>query len=266
MTARLALVRGRVLPNGWVDLLRQCSLFGGAYLLYRLVEGAVGGNTSVAFAHARELISLERGMHIFIEPTIQGWATSSHLLVVIAAYVYINAQTTILIALLLYLYVAHNRSYYFVRNMLFVGMAIGLIGYGLFPTAPPRFLPEWGFIDTLRQVTGVSSSSPLINAVINPYAAVPSMHVAFAVMLGWTLARLVRRRVAKVFWALWPVFIAFMTVITGNHFLIDAVLGVVVAAISLVAARRLAVLRPHAWTFGSPAHAQSPQPSAVSAT
>ena len=266
MTARLALVRGRVLPNGWVDLLRQCSLFGGAYLLYRLVEGAVGGNTSVAFAHARELISLERGLHIFVEPTIQGWATSSHLLVVIAAYIYINAQTTILIALMLYLYVAHNRSYYFVRNMLFVGMAIGLIGYGLFPTAPPRFLPEWGFIDSLKQVTGGSSNSTIANAFFNPYAAVPSMHVACAVMLGWTLARLVRRRVVKVFWALWPVFIAFMTVITGNHFLIDAVLGVVVAAISLVAARRLAVLRPHAWTFGSPAHVQSPQPSAVSAT
>ena len=97
MTARLALVRGRVLPNGWVDLLRQCSLFGGAYLLYRLVEGIVGSNSSVAFAHARELISLERSMHIFVEPAIQGWATSSHLLVVIAAYVYINAQTTILI-------------------------------------------------------------------------------------------------------------------------------------------------------------------------
>jgi hypothetical protein len=249
-----------------VDLLRQCSLFGGAYLLYRLVEGAVGGNTSVAFAHARELISLERGLHIFIEPTIQGWATSSHLLVVIAAYVYINAQTTILIALLLYLYVAHNRSYYFVRNMLFVGMAIGLIGYGLFPTAPPRFLPEWGFIDSLKQVTGGSSNSTIANAFFNPYAAVPSMHVACAVMLGWTLARLVRRRVAKVFWGLWPVFITFMTVITGNHFLIDAVLGLVVAAISLVAARRLAVLRPHAWTFSSPAHVQSPQPSAVSAT
>ena len=266
MTARLALVRGRVLPNGWVDLLRQCSLFGGAYLLYRLVEGVVGGNPSVAFAHARELISLERGMHIFVEPAIQGWATSSHGLVVIAAYVYINAQTTILIALLLYLYVAHNRSYYFVRNMLFVGMAIGLIGYGLFPTAPPRFLPEWGFIDSIQQVTGVSGTSTIANVFFNPYAAVPSMHVACAVMLGWTLSRLVRRRAAKVFWALWPVFITFMTVITGNHFLIDAVLGVVVAAMSFAAARRLAALRPHAWTFSSPANAQSPQHSPVPAT
>ena len=106
---------------------------------------------------------------------------------VIAAYVYINAQTTILIALLLYLYIAHNRSYYFVRNMLFVGMAIGLIGYGLFPTAPPRFMPEWGFIDTIQQVTGVSGNSTIANVFFNPYAAVPSMHVACAVMLGWTL-------------------------------------------------------------------------------
>lgn len=255
MTARLASVRGRVLPNGPADLLRQCCLFGLAYLLYRLVEGAVGGNSAVAFAHARDLISLERSLHIFVEPSIQSWATSSHLLVTIAAYVYINAQTTILIALLLYLYIAHNRSYYFVRNMLFVGMAIGLVGYGVFPTAPPRFLPEWGFIDTTQQITGVSGNSTIASVFFNPYAAVPSMHVACAVMLGWTFVRLVRTRVAKVFWAMWPLFITFMTVITANHFLIDAVLGLAVAGVSLVAARRLAALRPHAWTFRTPAHA-----------
>jgi len=187
---------------------------------------------------------------------------------VIAAYVYINAQTTILIALLLYLYIAHNRCYYFVRNMLFVGMFIGLIGYAVFPTAPPRFLPEWGFIDTIQQVTGVSGNSTIANVFFNPYAAVPSMHVACAVMLGWTLSRLVRVRVAKFFWAMWPVFITFMTVITGNHFLIDAVLGLVVAGISFVAARLLAALRPHAWTFRTPAHApaSSPQHSPVPAT
>ncbi len=81
------------------------------------------------------------------------------------------------------------------------------------------------------------------------------MHVACAVMLGWTLSRLVRLRVAKVFWALWPVFITFMTVITANHFLIDAVLGLLVAGVSFAAARALASLRPHAWTFRTPAHA-----------
>jgi hypothetical protein len=260
MTARLASMRGRVLPNGRVDLLRQCALFGLAYLLYRLVEGAVAGNTAVAFTHARELISLERSLHIFIEPHLQSWATSSHLLMVIAAYVYINAQTTILIALLLYLYVAHNRSYYFVRNMLFVGMAIGLLGYGLYPTAPPRFLPEWGFIDSLSQVTHGSTNGTIAKVFFNQYAAVPSMHVACAVMLGWTLARLVKLRVAKAFWAMWPLFITFMTVITANHFLIDAVLGLAVAGTSFAAARALATLRPHAWTFRTPAHAPAATP------
>jgi len=240
------------LPNGWVDLLRQCSLFGFAYLLYRLVEGIVLSNSSVAFAHARDVIALERSLHIFVEVQVQSWATSSHLLMVIATYVYINAQTTILVALLLYLYIAHNRSYYFVRNMLFVGMAIGLIGYGLFPTAPPRFLPEWGFIDTIHQVTGVSGTSTIESFFFNPYAAVPSMHVACSVMLGWSFVRLVRNRLAKVFWALWPLFITFMTVITGNHFLLDAVLGLFVAGISLLAARGMAALRPHAWTFRVP--------------
>jgi hypothetical protein len=257
------------LPNGWADLLRQCSLFGLAYLLYRLVEGMVATNSSVAFAHARELISLERSLHVFVEPQIQAWATSSHLLMVVATYVYINAQTTILIALLFYLYIAHNRSYYFVRNMLFVGLAIGLIGYGLFPTAPPRFLPEWGFIDTIYQVTGVSGNSTIAGFFFNPYAAMPSMHVACAVMLGWSFAHLVRSRIAKVAWSLWPLFITFMTVITGNHFLIDAVAGLVVAGVSLVAARRLAALRPHAWTFRVPAPAgpaPTPQGAPVPAT
>jgi hypothetical protein len=240
------------LPNGWVDLLRQCSLFGLAYLLYRLVEGIVASNSSLAFAHAREVISLERSLHIFVEVQVQSWATSSHLLMVIATWVYINAQTTILVALLFYLYIAHNRSYYFVRNMLFIGMAICLIGYGLFPTAPPRLLPEWGFIDTIHQVTGISGNGTIEPIFFNPYAAVPSMHVACAVMFGWSFVRLVRNRIAKVLWALWPLFITFMTVITGNHFLIDAVLGLFVAGISLVAARGMAALRPHAWTFRVP--------------
>jgi hypothetical protein len=260
-------MRGRVLPNGRVDLLRQCALFGFAYLLYRLVEGLVGTNAPVAFAHARELIAFERSLHIFVEPSIQSWATSSHLLVVVAAYIYINAQTTILAALLLYLYIAHNRSYYFARNMLFVGMAICLLGYGLFPAAPPRFFPEWGFIDTISQITG-SASKTIAPVFFNQYAAVPSMHVACAVMLGWTLARLVRLRVAKVFWALWPFFITFLTVITGNHFLIDAVLGLAVAGVSFFGARALAALRPHAWTFRTPAHAPAgaPQHSPVPVT
>jgi hypothetical protein len=200
------------------------------------------------------MISLERTLHIFVEPSVQSWAAGSHLLIEVATYVYINAQTTILIGLLLYLYTAHNKSFYFVRNMLFVAMLIALIGYAFFPTAPPRFLPNYGFVDTISYITGTSArNSTVANEFFNPYAAVPSMHVAFAVMIGWTLARLVRTRIARVWWLLWPVWITFVTVITGNHFLLDAALGLLTAGVAAIVARRLARIRPQVWAFaGSP--------------
>jgi hypothetical protein len=249
MSLRPSATRERMLPNGRLDVLRQVALFGSAYLLYRLVEGAVAGSPAAAFAHARDLISFERTLHVFVEPNIQAWAAGSHLLMVIATYIYINAQTTILIGLLLYLYLVHNRNYYFVRNMLVVAMLIGLVGYAFFPTAPPRLFPAWGFIDTVSSITTISSRSTLSNIFINPYAAVPSMHVAFAVMIGVTLSRLSRRRVAKVAWLMWPVLITFVTVITANHFLIDALLGLLTAGIAGGVARRLARMRPHVWAF-----------------
>ncbi len=75
-----------------------------------------------------------------------------------------------------------------------IAMAIALVGYIVFPTAPPRFMPEWGFVDSVSDLTHVSINehSSSISAITNMYAAVPSMHVAFALMIGWTLARLVR--------------------------------------------------------------------------
>ena len=104
----------------------------------------------------RRSISLERTLHLFVEPRIQAWAAHSHLLLVIATYVYLNAQTTLIVGALLYLYIVHNRNYYFVRNMLIVAMVIALLCYALYPTAPPRLLPEWGFIDTNNYITGIT--------------------------------------------------------------------------------------------------------------
>ena len=242
-------MRGRLLPNGWPDLLRQISLFGGAYLVYRIIEGAVAGQAAVASHHANQLISLERALHVFVEPAMQSWASHSHLLLVVATYVYLNAQTTMLVCVLLYLYIAHNRSYYFVRNMLMVAMVIALLCYALYPTDPPRLLPEWGFIDTSQYITSIKSSGAVANEFVNQYAAIPSMHVAFAVMLAWPLVRLVRRRPVRVFWALWPLLISFVTIITGNHFLLDALLGLATAGVAAAVASRLAVIRPHAWAL-----------------
>ena len=249
MGARARLLQARVLPQGWLDLVRQVSLFVSAFLVYDLVRGLVEGRATAAFQNARELISIERTLHVFVEPSVQTWASGSHVVMVASSWLYVNAQTSITLAALIYLYVRHNRSFYFVRNMLMIAMPIALISYAVFPTAPPRLMPEWGFIDTVSDVTAVGSSGSMTSLFTNPLAAVPSMHVAFALIIGWPLARLSRSRVVRVLWLSYPLLIAFVIIATANHFVIDALLGAVAAAISAYAARGLAKLRADAWNF-----------------
>ncbi len=258
MVDRARLLQKRVLPHGWLDALRQVALFAAAYLAYRLVRGLVEGDANEAFAHARDLISLERTLHVFVEPSIQAWASGSHFLMVLCSWLYVNAQTSVTVAALVYLYLRHNRNFYFVRNMFMVAMAIALVGYAVFPTAPPRFMPEWGFIDSVGDFTGVhvSHASASLNALTNLYAAVPSMHVAFALMIGWTLSRLVRWRVARVLWMLYPFVMAFVIIVTANHFIIDALLGALTAGASAYAATWMARARPQAWRFSTVSGAQ----------
>ncbi|HEY2398484.1 MAG TPA: phosphatase PAP2 family protein [Solirubrobacteraceae bacterium] len=251
MVARARVLQARVLPQGWLDALRQISLFAAAYFAYRLVRGIVEGDANAAFAHARDLISIERGMHLFVEPSIQAWASGSHFVMVLASWLYVNAQGSITIAALLYLYLRHNRNFYFVRNMFMIAMAIALVGYTVFPTAPPRFMPEWGFMDTVGALTpvNVSGKSASMSALFNPYAAVPSMHVAFALMIGWPLAMLVRSSVVRVMWIVYPFVMTFVIVVTANHFILDALLGALTAGASAYGAMWLARARPRAWRF-----------------
>jgi len=251
MVARARVLQARVLPQGWLDALRQLSLFATAYFAYRLVRGIVEGDANAAFAHARSLISIERGMHLFVEPSIQAWASGRHLVMVVASWLYVNAQGSITIAALLYLYLRHNRNFYFVRNMFMIAMAIALVGYTVFPTAPPRFMPEWGFIDTVSDVTPfhVSHASASMSTLFNPYAAVPSMHVAFALMIGWPLALLVRTSAVRVLWIVYPFVMTFVIVVTANHFILDALLGGLTAVASGYGAKLLGRVRPQAWRF-----------------
>jgi membrane-associated phospholipid phosphatase len=251
MVARARRLQERVLPHGWVDALRQVSLFGLAYLAYRLVRGLAEGNAGEAFAHARDLISLERGMHVFVEPSVQAWASGSHVVMVVSSWIYVNAQTSVTIGALLYLYLKHNKSFYFVRNMFMIAMAIALIGYIVFPTAPPRFFPEWGFVDSVADFAhvDVNEHSASLSALTNVYAAMPSMHVAFALMIGWPLARLVRSRAARVAWTVYPFMMSFVIIVTANHFILDALFGALTAGASAWGASWLARARPAVWRF-----------------
>ena len=248
----------RYLPHGPFDAVRQVVLFWCAYQGYSIVRGFADdpGAASTAFDNARGIISLERTLGFFVEPSIQTWVSGSNLVIDGASWVYLNAQTSVTVGALFFIYMWRNPSFYFVRNMMLVAMGIALIGYIVYPTAPPRFFPEWGFFDSVQDFAGVSDDSS-VNNLFNPYAAVPSMHVAFALMIGWSLAKLVRNRILAAFWWAYPVLVTFVIVATGNHFLMDAVLGAATAGLSAFAARELARTRPAVWHFAPPSPAVS---------
>ena len=203
-------------------------LFVGAYVLYQLVRGLIHyGNGYKPFGDATRIIDIERWLHVFAEPSIQAWAQNKHWLMDVADWTYLNAHYFVTIGALIFIYMRRNDSFYFVRNMFMTAMAIALIGYWLYPTAPPRLLPEWGFTDSISQFLGGWVDYGPEKALLNFYAAVPSMHVCFAVMVSWPMVRFMKHWWAKIAWGLYPLWITFVVVATGNHYFTDVFLGCV---------------------------------------
>ncbi len=251
---------GAKLPQGWGDAGRQLGILVLVDTAYELVRGIADGQRTEAIAHGQQVIDLERSTHTFFEPGLQAFFLPAHWLVDLANQAYLNAQFSIALGFLVWLYLYRNESYYFVRNMFVVSMGLALVGYTLFPTAPPRMFPEHGFVDTITDFSGVNHDSTLAKIFINPYAAVPSMHCAFAMMIGVTGAIVCRSRFAKAFWAAWPLLIAWVVIVTANHYWVDVALGWMVAATAAVVAHRLlARARPEAWSWrtGSPQEAEA---------
>jgi hypothetical protein len=242
----------RILPNGPLDLARQILLFCGAYWLYRLVRGLVDTRAGEAFDNARAIIDLERALGLFIEPSVHAWASGQELVIDAASWMYLNSHFAVTTVTLAWIYLRRNERFYFVRNMFMVAMGFALVGYALMPTAPPRFMPEWGFSDSVAAFTGVDAESGSADVLFNPFAAVPSMHVAFALMLGLAMSRIVRRHWARMLWWGYAPVVTFVVIATANHWWFDAFLGALVAAVSAVAAHGFfARVRPEVWAWNA---------------
>ena len=249
------LARARsLLPNGPLDLVRQIVLFCGAYWLYRLVRGMVDGRSVEAFDNAREVIDIERGLGLFFEPSVNAWATAHSAITDFASWMYVNSHFAITTTALAWIYLRRNERFYFVRNMFMVAMGIALIGYLTLPTAPPRLMTGYGFHDSVAAFTGVDADTGSASVLFNPFAAIPSMHVAFSLMLGVTMAQMTRRRWAQALWYAYSPVVTFVVIATANHWWIDGFLGAAVAAVSAVCARELfARARPEVWAW-NPQH------------
>ncbi len=244
--------RLRWLPKGGSDALLQLSLFVMADILYETVRGVSESNAAVAFNNARSIVELEQSTGLFFEQGLQAWAMGQRALIDFANFMYVNSHFVMTTSVLVWLYLRHNDRFYFVRNMFMTAMGLALVGYMLLPTAPPRFFPELGFVDSIAYYVNVKHDSGLVALFFNPYAAVPSMHVAFSLLIAIPTLLIVRRPLFKVLWALYPLMIAFVVMVTGNHWFMDVVAGALVAGTSaLVAKHVLSRVWPGAWSWSA---------------
>jgi membrane-associated phospholipid phosphatase len=240
---------GGWLPHGYGDAVRQLGLFVLAELSYEAVRGVADGARDQAFVNGANVISLERTLHTFFEPNLQQLFVDHRWIIDFANYMYMNSHFVVTTAFLVWLYVFRNQNFYFVRNMFMVAMALAIVGYALVPTAPPRLFPQDGFVDTITDYAQVNHDSGLVKLFINPYAAIPSMHVAFSTMIGVTGLLISRHKITKLVWVAYPVLVFWVVVVTANHFWIDGAAGLLVATLAALAARELARVRPAVWSF-----------------
>jgi membrane-associated phospholipid phosphatase len=232
---------GRVLPRGWAHLALQFAIWIGFYAAYQVARGAADHSVEQAFANGQRIIDLQRALGSMIELPLQRLVESSSLLIHATSYTYWLSQFAVVgIALLWVYFRAHERFVRF-RNTLILANVIGLVGYVTLPTAPPRMFPQAGFNDTLADHAAVTHDSSLIHFAANPYAAMPSLHSADALIVGVLMALVVRRTWAKALWLAWPAWVWFSVMATGNHFWLDIAAGVAVAgaAAAVVYRRRL---------------------------
>jgi membrane-associated phospholipid phosphatase len=224
----------RVLPRGYIDLVRQAAIWFAFLFAYQFARGVADRDPARAFANGWRVIDFEqRTTHHVFELTLQQLADSSDFLKTLVAWTYWNSEFTVVGLALLYVYLRRNSAFTRFRNAILLANVLGLIGYVVLPTAPPRMFPSLGFLDTLDSFSGLNHGSGIVSLAANPYAAMPSLHAADAMIVGLVLASVARRRVWKTIWLLWPVWVWFAVIATGNHFWLDVVAGALLASITL---------------------------------
>ncbi|MEE8386689.1 MAG: phosphatase PAP2 family protein [Dehalococcoidia bacterium] len=254
-TAPISLWRRIHSPFSRRDLLEGL-LVAVAFLLYFAVRGAVIDRPEAAYRHALDVINLQRSLGFFWEDDLNEWVRDRQFWAQTANIVYFWLHFPLIIAFGIYLYIRQRSKYTLMRDAFLTSGAIALVIYWLYPVAPPRVLPELanefagggpiyvrGFFDTMQEYLGYGYQAQSTSAFVNPYAAMPSLHFGWDLLLG-----------AGIVWASWGqrwkwfalpigIFLPISQIpaitVTANHYFIDAAAGAVVALMGFPAAMAL---------------------------
>ncbi|MEX1254058.1 MAG: phosphatase PAP2 family protein [Dehalococcoidia bacterium] len=217
------------------EVAREAVFVVGAFLLYSLVRNNVDGREVEAVQRALRLIDMEQALGIFREPEMQREVLASPRLMNVANGIYVWAHFPVIIFTGIWLFTIHRDDYPVYRNAFLISGAIGLAVYATLPVAPPRFVEGFGFVDTLAFRESAQQMS-LPGAWVNEYAAVPSLHLGWNFLAGIAIYRHMPYAPLKPLGLLMPAAMFFSIVATGNHFIIDGLAGMAVAALALMVA------------------------------
>ena len=220
------------LLRSWKPHIAELSLLIGSYLVYLLTRGVVFPEVDqTALQNAHRVISLERSLEVFWEPGWQAWALfKAQALVTAFNWTYIITYWPIVLGVGLGLYVKSRSWYYYYRTVVVVSLVIALVVFTVFPVAPPFQVTAY-FVDTIHVYGPSYYGSPEMAVYYNTNAAMPSLHFCWTVIFGVLFLRTLRGWL-KIFGALYPALTFFAITITGNHFILDAVAGGLLAVLA----------------------------------
>lgn len=229
-------VRARQPGRWWVEAGGLIALYAG----YTASRGLMHVDPTAALQHAQRLVDWEDRLGLGFEVSANGWLTGAAPLAVLACYFYATLHYLVTPAVLVVLRRRSGAHYVWARDALVLATAVGLFCYWVLPVAPPRLLDGQGFQDTMAAFSGYgwwgsAASAPKgLGGLTNQYAALPSLHVGWALWCAWAVQPLLRRRATR--WAAWlyPAMTTAVVVGTGNHYLLDAVGGALVLALGVL--------------------------------
>jgi hypothetical protein len=205
------------------------------YWLYSLGRNAIPEQRSIALRHGLSIQHLQDIVGLNFELSINRWIGAHEWLAQVLDYYYATLHFLVTMGVLLWLFIKRPHIYRGARTVLFTVTLIALAGFALYPVAPPRLLPGYDYIDTVVKFhTWGSLADPEIASHSNQYAAMPSLHIGWALWAGLSLFMCARSVLARTLGLLYPLLTVVVIVGTANHFIVDALGGAVVVALAFL--------------------------------
>jgi membrane-associated phospholipid phosphatase len=207
----------------------ELAVWASIYPAYLAIRGSSIDDQKKAVAHATELVDLERATGLLREADVQ---RAFHPVADVFSAYYMLGFGPLIATVLIWLGICHRELYRRLRTLLLASLGLAVLGYVFFPTAPPRLVPGLGIADTVGLASHDTGSVAGIR--FNPYAAMPSMHVGWSVLIGISGFRAARSRWLKACFALHPFVMVLTVTATGNHYFVDAIGGTAAALAAIL--------------------------------